>query len=156
MPGWLKVLLIVLVTCFVLAIGVVVIAGVLIYRNKDAITARSKEMIEEGEAFGEKSDNQGCVDEAISRYKAAPGFSKAITTNVFISFCLKKSRPTDGFCDNVPRQTDFMNSAEWRSGQCRRVGLGRDSYCPNLFAPIQQYCERGARRSPENTNSNSQ
>ena len=156
MPGWLKILLIILVTCFVLAIGIVVIAGVLIYRNKDAIAAKSKEVVEEGEAFGEKSDNQGCVDEAISRYKAAPGFTKAITTNIFMSVCLNKSRATDGFCDNVPRETEFMRSAEWRKEQCSRVGLSRDSYCPNFFAPVQQYCHRGTLRSPQNINSNSQ
>src|SRR5689334_6016069 len=79
MPGWLKVLLIVIVVVIVLAVGVVAIAGFLIYRNKDAIVAKTKEIATEAKNFGEQTDNRGCVDESISRYKAEPGFTKAIS-----------------------------------------------------------------------------
>jgi hypothetical protein len=143
MPGWLKALLIVIVVIFVLAIGVVAIAGFLIYRNKDAITARAKEIATEAKNFGEQTDNRGCVDESISRYKAEPGFTKAISTSIFMRICLDNSRPTPGFCDDVPKQMEFMKTAQWRKDQCRRVDLSRDSNCPNLFAPIQQFCEEG-------------
>ena len=145
MPGWLKALLIVLVVIFVLAVGVVAIAGFLIYRNKDALVAKTKEIATEAKDFGGKTDNQGCVNEAISRYKAEPGFGKAISTSIFMRICLDNSKPTSGFCDDVPRQMEFLKTAQWRRDQCQRFDLGRDSNCPNLFAPIQQFCEEGRR-----------
>jgi hypothetical protein len=145
MPGWLKALLIVLGVFIVLGIGVVAIAGFLIYRNKDAIVANMKEIATEAKDFGEKTDNQGCVDEAISRYKAEPGFRKTISTSMFMRICLDHSKDTPGFCEHVPKQMEFMKSAQWVREQCRRVDLSRDSYCQNLFTPIQQFCEEGKR-----------
>jgi hypothetical protein len=143
MPGWLKALLIVLAVIIVLVIGVIAIAGFLIYRNKDAIVANMKQTATEAKDFGEKTDNQGCVDEAISRYKAQPGFTKTISTNMFMSICLNNSRATPGFCDDVPKQMEFMKTAQWRRDQCQRYDLGGDSNCPNLFGSVQQFCEEG-------------
>ena len=145
MPGWLKALLIVIVAMFVLAIGVVALAGYIIYRNKDAVIAKTKQIGTEAKEFGEKTDNQGCVDESIARYKAEPGFTKAISASIFMRICLDNSRPTPGFCDNVPKQMEFMKAARWNIEQCRRVDLSRDSNCQNLFSPIQQFCEEGKR-----------
>ena len=145
MPGWLKALLIVLVVVIVLAVGVVAIAGFLIYRNKDAILAKTKEIATEAKNFGEQTDNRGCVDESISRYKADPGFGKAISTSIFMRICLDNSKPTPGFCDEVPKQMEFMKTAQWQREQCQRFDLSRDSNCQNLFTPIQQFCEESRR-----------
>ena len=145
MPGWLKVLLIVIVVVIVLAIGVVALAGYIIYRNKDAVIAKTKQIATEAKDYGEKTDNQGCVDESISRYKTSPGFTATISNGIFMRICLDNSRATPGFCENVPKQMEFMRTAQWRNEQCRRVDLSRDGNCPNLFAPIQQFCEQGRR-----------
>jgi hypothetical protein len=145
MPGWLKALLIVFVVVIVLAVGVVAIAGFWIYRNKDTIVAKTKQIATEAKEYGEKTDNQGCVDESISRYKASPGFTATISNGIFMRICLDNSRPTPGFCDEVPKQMEFMKTAQWRKEQCRRFDLNRDSNCTNLFAPIQQFCEEGRR-----------
>ena len=141
MPGWLKALLIVLVIIIVLVVGVVAAGVFWFYRNKDALVARTKEIATEARDFGRNTDNQGCVDESISRYKADPGFRTAISTGIFMRICLDNSRPTPGFCDDVPKQMEFMKTAKWRIEQCRRFDLSRDSNCQNLFASVQQFCE---------------
>ena len=141
MPGWLKALLIVLLVIIVLVVGVVALGAFWFYKNKDALVAKTKAIATEARDFGRTTDNQGCVDESISRYKADPGFTSAMSDSIFMRVCLNESRPTPGFCDNVPKQTEFMKSAQWRVEQCRRVELSRDNYCQNLFTPIQQFCE---------------
>jgi hypothetical protein len=141
MPGWLKALLIVAIISVLLIIGIVG-AGVFWWmKNKDALIGRMKEVATEGKDFGGHSDNQGCVDESISRYKKEPGFISAMSTTLFMSGCFESSRPTPGFCDNVPRVTEFMKSAQWRVDQCRRIDLSSDRYCQQLFQPVQQFCE---------------
>ena len=141
MPGWLKALIIVAIVMVVLIVGVVG-AGVFWWmRNKDALMNRAKEVVAEGKDFGGHSDNQGCVNESISRYKKEPGFSSAISTSIFMRTCLDASRPTPGFCESVPKTTEFVKSAEWRRDQCSRADLSRDSYCQQLFQPVQQFCE---------------
>jgi hypothetical protein len=145
-PGWLKVLLIVAIIIIVLIVAVVG-AGVYWWmRNKDALIARAQEVATEAKDFGSHSDNQGCVDESIARYKREPGLKNRISTGVFMRMCLDESRPTPGFCDEVPRVTEFIKSARWRIEQCERIGLARDSYCQQLFQQVQSFCEERAER----------
>ena len=153
MPVWLKALLIVAIIVVLLVVGVVVGGVVWWSKNKDALIGRAKESMTEGRDFGRSADNQGCVDEALSRYKKDPGFASVISTNLFSQACLDASRPTAGFCNEVPRVTEFIKSGAWRNTQCRRVGLSRDSYCPQLFQPVQEFCEKGPRKSQEDSNS---
>ena len=146
MPGWLKALLIVVVVIIVLVVGVVIAGVYWISRNKDAWIARGKEVMTEGRDFGRKTDNQGCVDESISRYKKEPGLTATISNGLFMRGCLESSRPTRGFCDDVPRQTEFIKSAQWRLSQCTRVDLEKGNNCQHLFTPVQQFCEERARK----------
>ena len=142
MPGWLKALLIVAILAVLLVVGVIVGGVVWWSRNKDALLGRAKEVVAEGKEFGRNSDNQGCVDESVSRYKKEPGFGSAISTSIFMRTCLDASRPTPRFCNDVPKKNEFMKSAEWRGSQCRRIDLSSDSYCQQMFQPVQEFCER--------------
>ncbi len=141
MPSWLKVLLIVMIIVVLLVVGVVGAGVFWVMKNKDAWMARAKEVATEGKDFGGHTDNQGCVDEGIARYKKDPGITSVLSNSVFMRTCLEASRPTSGFCDNVPKQTEFIKTAQWRLNQCRQIGLGSDNNCQNLFTPVQQFCQ---------------
>ena len=154
MPRWLKILLIVAIVVVVLVLGVVGTGVVWWMKNKDALMARAKEVVAEGKEFGGNKDNQACVDEAVSRYKKEPGFGSAMSTNFWLRGCLESSKPTDGFCESVPKTTEFMKSAEWQVEQCHRVDLAKDSYCRQLFQPVQQFCEKGSRSPTTEKNAN--
>jgi hypothetical protein len=144
MPTWLKVLLIVALVIVLFVVGVIVAGAVWWSRNKDALISRAKEVVAEGQDFGRQTDNRGCVDEGISRYKKDPGMGNAISSGIFMRTCLNESKPTPGFCDEVPKETEFIKSGKWRAEQCRNYGLAGDSYCQNLFQSVQQYCVEGA------------
>jgi hypothetical protein len=58
--------------------------------------------------------------------------------------CLDTSSPTEGFCDEVPKETEFIKSGQWRAEQCQRVNLSSDQYCQQLFAPMQRFCAAGS------------
>jgi hypothetical protein len=154
MPGWLKALLAVAIIVVLLVVGVVVGGVVWWSRNKDKLLGRAKEVMTEGREFGRNADNQGCVDESISRYKKEPGFSSAISTSIFSRACLDASRPTPGFCNDVPKPTEFVKSGQWRVEQCRKVDLSSDSYCQQMFQPVQEFCQRKAMKSGDNDNAN--
>ena len=144
MPGWAKALLI---TGMVIIVLVVAVIGVGVYwwsRNKDALISKGKEQIEQGQQFGRGTDNQGCVDQAIVRYKKQKDFANAVGSNLFLSACLRTSRPTPDFCVQVPKQTEFIKSAQWRREQCFVRELETDTYCQQLFSSVQQFCERPA------------
>lgn len=155
MPGWLKGLLIVFVVVLVLAVGVIGVGVFYVMRNKDAWLARGKEVAAEGKRFGDSTDNKGCVDESLGRYKQEPGLTSILSNTIFMRTCLEASRSTPGFCDEVPKSMEFMKSAEWRLKQCRLAGLQNDNQCQNLFTPVQQFCEQRS-RPRANSNSNNE
>ena len=142
MPGWLKVLLIILLVGILLVVGVIAAGGIWFYRNKDVLKAKLDTITTEARDFGKNTDNQGCVNETVSRYKAEPGITSAMSNAIFVRICLDNSRPTPGFCESVPKQREFMKAAQWKKDQCQRAGLERDSYCESLFTPVQQFCEK--------------
>ena len=152
MPGWLKAVLIVLAVMVVLVIGVIGAGVYYVSRNKDAWLAKGKAVMTEGREFGRSTDNQSCVDESVSRYKKEPGLTSVLSSTLFMRACLDTSRPTPGFCDAVPKQTDFIKSARWRVSQCERINLSSDSNCQQLFTPVQQFCEHASVPSDENSN----
>ena len=128
----------------IVLIGIVGI-GLAVYwisQRTGPLMAKAKDAMEDGVRVGRSTDNKGCVTEALTRYKKEPGFTAAITSNTFMTACLKVSRPTEGFCDDVPGVTEFMKSAEWQKEQCAREGMVKDAYCPQLFAPVTSYCQQ--------------
>ena len=141
MPGWLKVLLIILLIGILLVVGVIAAGGIWFYRNKDALKAKLDTVTTEARDFGKNTDNQGCVNETISRYKPEPGFTSAMSNAIFMRVCLDSSRATPGFCESVPKHSEFRRTGQWRKEQCQRAGLEGDSYCESLFTPIQQFCD---------------
>ena len=147
MPGWLKALLTVAIVVVLLIVGVVGAGLFWWMRNKDALKYRMKEVVAEGRDFGAHSDNRGCVDETMSRYKKEPGFFSAFKYQGFINGCLEKSSPTVGFCEGIPIG-DFMKMTAWREGECRRYGLANDRNCQPLLMPVMMSC--GEKRRKEN------
>lgn len=142
MPVWAKALIAILVLGTLVVLGTVG-AGVYWWmRNKDELLAAGKAQFDEGREAGRATDNQGCVDRSIERYKVDPGLASGIASGIFMQSCLEVSSPTEGFCDEVPKESEFIKSGQWHLAQCQRVDLANDNYCTQLFAPVQRFCEK--------------
>jgi hypothetical protein len=155
MPTWLKVLLIVGGLVVVLIIVTVVAAVVVVKRYGPQFVETVQQTGNEGEEYGRRTDNEGCLNEAVARHTRAEGFGDMIKNGLFLRACLESSRPTPGFCDGVPRQVEFLKGAQWQLQQCKRYGLAPEKQCGQLFQQVQQFCERphaGTYGGPENSN----
>lgn len=149
MPGWLKILLSVIAVMLFMAIVAIVAGVIYVAKNKDAWQAKGQEIIAEGKAFGNKTDNQGCIDESVLRYKQkSSGVLHAFSTGLFMQGCLETSRTTPGFCDRVP-VGDMNKVIEWRTAQCQHYDLANDANCEKfLFTHIVIFC--GEKKRNEN------
>ena len=144
MPTWLKVVLVIVGLFAVLAIAGVI--GVVYVAKKygPGLMEAGKHSFDEGREYGRRTDNEGCVNEAVSRHANASGIGDMIGNGIFMRACLDASRPTPGFCDDVPNRFEFMKSARWQLDECKRYGLSTESQCGQLFQQVQQFCdERG-------------
>ena len=134
----------------VIVLVVLIIIGVGVYwvsMHGGEWLDKTKKSVAEGQDFGKGTDNQGCLAEAISRHRKDASMSSAIGTQVFLAACLPSSRETPDFCEGVPGRMEFLKSGQWQVEQCHKEGL-TDSYCPQLFAAVQNFCEKAGNRKP--------
>jgi hypothetical protein len=136
-----KVLLIVGLLLVVLVVGGVVALFFLARTYGPGLVEAGKQTYTEGVEYGRRTDNEGCLNEAVARQAHADGFTAMVKNNVFMRACLEASRPTPGFCDEVPRRTEFMKSIGWQAQKCQHYGLPPEKQCSQLFAQVQQFCE---------------
>lgn len=135
-----KIIITIAVSLVILAASVIGLGVYWWSHHSHELFEAGQKQIEQGQEFGKKTDEQGCLDEAISRYKANRGFTGSISTGLFLRSCLQASRPTPGFCDQVPKPLDFLKSARWQIEQAKKAGIN-DEYGRQLFTQVQQYCE---------------
>ena len=154
MPTWLKVLLIVGGMFVVLVIAVTVAGVYLGSKYLPRFTKAVEQASNEGKEYGHRTDNEGCLNEAVARHARADGIGDLFNNILFLNTCLVASRPTPGFCDNVPRQLEFSRSVQWQLDQCKRYGLSPEKQCGQLFQQVQQFCESPHIRSYGDYNSN--
>ena len=147
MPTWLKVVLIVGGILVVLVVGVVVVGVIVVRKYGPELVEAGKQTVAEGQEYGRRTDNKGCLDEAVARHSRSDGIGDMIKNTIFLRTCLDASRPTPGFCDDVPRRFEFIKSAEWQLQQCKRYGLSPEKQCAQLFQQVQQFCETPHRRT---------
>src|SRR5262245_30798567 len=110
------------------------------------------EYTEAGAGFGKGKDNAACLQEALSRFKRDDSVGGALAARTFLESCLEVSRPTQGFCDNVPREAEIMKMITWIRNQCSLAGLSSNSNCQKFFTRVQEYCERGDRQRTADQN----
>src|SRR3954471_20046062 len=157
MPTWLKIVLVIGGLLLVLAVAGVL--GVVYVAKKygPGLMEAGKHSMDEGREYGRRTDNEGCVGEAVARHKRVGGLGDMISNGIFFRGCLDASRATPGFCDDVPTRLEFMKSARWQLDECKHYGLAPESQCGQLFPQGQQFCEErgrtGTQTSPEEDDS---
>src|SRR5262245_45016823 len=104
------------------------------------------EYTEAGARFGKGKDNAACLQEALSQFKRDNSLGGALAARTFLESCLEVSRPTQGFCDNVPREAEIMKMIIWIGDQYSHAGLASDGNCQRFFGRVQEYCERSNRQ----------
>lgn len=97
----------------------------------------------EGEAFGKSSDNSGCVQEAVARYRKDKTFTNGVASTVFLQACLPVSQAQLDFCEKVPPAKEILATMHWTIAQCAKAELGiQDDHCMNLFSAVQDFCHK--------------
>ena len=131
-------------------LGLIAVAGVVywVYQSKDRWVQSVEQIGKDAKEFGAKTDNEGCLKEALARHKRDNSLTGQILTHGFLSACLEASKPSQGFCDGVPQPDEEMQSADWTLKKCSNLGLQNDQTCDVILIPVQAYCHR-SKDSPE-------
>ena len=134
---------------FLLAIVIFGGAAYWFWQNKDRLAQSVEHVEKEAKEFGSRSNNEGCLNEALARHKRDKSIKGQISTQLFFAVCLNQSEPAPGFCDGVPPKGEIMKSINWTLKKCSDSGLQNDQGCQRMFGVVQEYCHRNDRR-PDN------
>src|SRR5215475_6410295 len=131
-------------------LAVIAIGGIVYWvsQNKDRWIRAAENIGKEAKEFGAKTDNEGCLKEALSRHKSDKSITGRISTSAFLTVCLQESAPSPGFCEGAPANGEIMKSANWRLKKCAEAGLQDDQGCQQIFGAVQGYCHR-SKYTPE-------
>jgi hypothetical protein len=121
-----------------LFIVLAVAGGIWWSRNSDEFEGGAQVAARDGARFGLVRDEAACFDEGKRRVAAATTIQATFGVGSFVRSCLEYSRPTAGFCDNVPPPTSIGRTAAWQSQRC-----GDDMNCRNVSQVQQTYCAEG-------------
>lgn len=155
MQSWVKVLLIIGGLLVLLVVGAVVAVYFAVSRYGPGLMEAGQRTYNEGAEYGRRTDNEGCLNEAAARHAHVNGFTDFVRNGIFMESCLEASRPTPGFCDGVPTETEFMKAITWQHQQCKRFGLRPEQQCNQLFQGVQRFCDKRGRREGAAANANS-
>ena len=125
-------------------LGIIAVGGAVywVYHNKDRWVQSAKQFAKEAEEFGAKTNNAGCLEEALSRYKRDKSITGRISAQGFLTVCLQASEPSPEFCDGAPPRNEKLKSASWALKKCGDAGLQNDQGCQQIFGLVQVYCHR--------------
>lgn len=103
------------------------------------------------EKLGETADEQACLHEALARAEGKNAIAGAASATVFLTTCLRKSRPSIGFCDGVPSGDDREATRRWAEAKCKE--LGKDGIaCGVIIGGVIGHCQnRGSDPLPSPT-----
>lgn len=141
MPTWVKVTLVVVLVIGVLGVAAVVAGLLVVRRYGPELVEENKQAVAEGREYGRRTDDVGCLNEAVARQARVGGFRDMLKNNFFTRACLEAARPTPEFCAGVPRRFEFTKGLAWQAQQCKHYGLGPETQCAQFFQQIQQFCE---------------
>lgn|GEM_PF-1999192 len=98
-----------------------------------------REAVELGTRFAAKTDNAGCLVEAMRRQDACKDAECRKLASVFIVACLPASRPTKDFCAGVPSPASIVETTAWRVRVCDQSGRAPEP-CYAFFTNLQVFC----------------
>ncbi len=123
-----------------IVIFALVILGVgALWLSARGMVSKTTDMIDEAGAFGKKSTDAQCFEEALSRYRACTRAICELMQTPFATNCLRASRKTPDFCEEVPSLATGDGGESWRKQRCLQLG-GETTRCHSLLSVAQKHC----------------
>lgn len=122
--------------------------------QQDELAEEGHRLRLEADEFAKNSDQEGCVTEALRRMNDCdPGdLTGAICRGkqgAFLTGCLRKAMPTQGFCDGVPPPTEIMEMINWSLKRCAAADRANNQACAKMYGSVASYCaKKSEARSP--------
>jgi hypothetical protein len=142
MPGWQKVLLIMLAVLVVFIVSAAYLGVRWVESHRGELKVDVMKAKTEANAFGQGKDPAACVDETFARLDRCNGLMCQLEMRIFLTTCVRASNVPEGFCTSIPKGDQLVAGIRWRAAECKRWSRQNDQRCQAVIAGLQDYCER--------------
>lgn len=120
-------------------IPVLALIGLIFYISSDKeYTEQFKIAGEEGKNFGKTTDQNGCLEQGFLRMAdiKKPTIFQLAVNGSFVEECLRISKPSSNFCQDVPK----LLYRDWINEQCEKIGKKDDYVCFDVIDEKRSFC----------------
>ena len=125
------------IVCFILLFVSIVVGGYFYWLNQNKAGLQASRTA--GLAWGKRTDDNGCWQEAVKRQGSTKDFGASLKNNSFLLACLAAASNPPNFCDGVPLPGQMIDSFAWTNERCSKLDLSK-SNCQGLMRTLQTYC----------------
>ncbi|HEX4945051.1 MAG TPA: hypothetical protein VFZ34_00115 [Blastocatellia bacterium] len=115
----------------------------------ERVMQSAEQQIEAGKEAGKQTDEAGCLNAGVERVKQADSMATTLAAQFYLRGCLESAKPTPGFCDDVPPESEIMKSIQWQLKKSGELGVDNDNG-RQILKTIQAHCGKGRRGNPPN------
>lgn len=144
-----KIILIVFAVLFALSATVCGGGYLWLRSQKDELAAEGHRQRVEAEEFAKNNDQDGCVSEALRRMTGCDpnpliGSVCRGLQGAFLTGCLRKAKPTPGFCEEVPPPSEILKMVNWSLRRCAEVDQTNKEACSKMYGSVATFCAKKA------------
>jgi len=141
----LKITLLVIGAVLLLAVGGGVGLSLVRGAAKDHIKAGAKAAEAKARQFAKSTDQAGCLTEALLQLEGCDRRFCEFEIKLFLDDCARAARPTEGFCEGVPPDSDKIATSRWTLARCEQLGKRGDLPCTRVVGVVQDVCHKPIR-----------
>ena len=129
----------------VLFVSGAVLCGGIFYRAHLRTEQYKSDWTASGTAFGQTTDNAGCMVESIRQLRQIPEELKERPRKEVLAYftaaCLQVSKPNEDFCMGVPKPVDVRGSFSYLKEQVEKNRLEDKSGAIFVFQRVVEFCK---------------
>lgn len=142
MPKWVKILLIVVGTLFVVLVAAGFFGAKALKRAVEDVGRQAEMAKVDGEVFGMTSKTEECVEEMVNRSAGCEGNPLCMMPlSAFILACVEEATYQPSFCAGIPPLTRENAMMEWGQEICAKYGQPSNQICAMAVVTVTGYCE---------------
>jgi hypothetical protein len=143
MPKWVKIVLIVVGTLFVILVAAGFLGARAIKNTIDDVQKAAEEAKVDGEVFGMTSTTDECVAETVNRSSECSGFNPTCVPplSTFLWDCVEETAFYPSFCAGMPPVVNEDDMVKWGRDICTKHGQPGNEMCAVALVTMTGYCE---------------
>lgn len=108
--------------------------------NGALLTKETEQAQQQGMLFAKQHTQADCLDTVIEQSTECRDSNCTVELKNFLNSCFSHAEKSEGICDKVPSNHDYLNKISWTVSTCRKAKV-KNGNCTNIINEMPLLCE---------------